>query len=145
MREGLVCQSGSWAKQFELDGQSINYASNDFVNCGSLFSGYPTRCTQYVVSTLKPMAIIASVYGQAPNFSGALGMTPDDVIAAIIINGVICGTNRFPAQYGYTGMASVSCSKWLPSGDHTILLALTGSTNFIHRSGVIITGGVLVF
>ena len=82
--------------------------------------------------------MVASIYAAHGTQTG------HDVLVGIIVDGQQCATNRFPATPGMTGQASASCSRWIPAGQSTITMYLTGSTGIAVQDGTGISAGVLV-
>src|SRR3546814_14915991 len=105
-----------WSELFAIGGSSTNYSTQDFTNvCDSTYgTGYVCRFVRNSFTTIKNKAVVASVRGVGPS-GGA-----DDVVATIVINGMICGSNRFPEIPGRTGLDSDSCAQGVAPGNHTI-------------------------
>src|SRR3546814_12562622 len=81
-----------WSELFAIGGSSTNYSTQDFTNvCDSTYgTGYVCRFVRNSFTTIKNKAVVASVRGVGPSGGAA------DVVATIVITGLICGSNRFP-------------------------------------------------
>lgn len=130
-----------WSELFAIGGNSTNYSTQDFTNvCDSTYgTGYVCRFVRNSFTTTKNKAVVASVRGVGPS-GGA-----DDVVATVVIDGMICGSNRFPEMPGRTGLASASCAQWVGPGTHTIDLVVFGATAVTSKPSTVLNGGVLIF
>lgn len=129
------CQSGVWAKLFQIKASSTNYTTTDFgiTTC----TGYVCRYVENTFTTTSTNSFSASVFG-----SGTYG---DDVITTITLNGATCSSNRMPQTGGTAGMASTACIRWLPPGTYTVRLLVYGSTGIATSGNGTFLGGIVTF